>query len=638
LPLLFISAASSWNAELINSDADERLNTTIIHSSGTIVAIGEDNTIVYSDDNGKTWKESEIPDVSRFMESDDLQFQSIVELPETKQLLTLGSVYEEHSSGPVGAPLPGIGGVSVQFHGKPSIEKWTAVLISSDGGRQWKLLKRIEDVALYWAFTFSDNSCVLLGFADSLYQLSDGEIGSIGPTTFTDATKKFFSFSPFKVNSFSNTTDITFRQYRDYLFIVSENKYLAMSKDHGVTWNQLEGDMKDFDMNTIDIFDKKTILAGCEDGYLLVSTDAGLTWTASKISDQSINDINVSTSCDWWVVGDEGYIAFSSNLGKTWNKVLTSSDDDLSSIKINKDCTEAWACGDDGTLVHIYENRLVKPLSIPNTEDTNDEDSEEEDSKNEISWETRALKHAQKQYLPLDIKDTLFQGIDLEISPEGSTVKIDEQTYTGTRFKIPLPPGKHFYCVTKMGYYTIQDSFDIPIGETREENIRLKKFKVLISPSAGLCLLSTHSDLTSSLNFSLLSGVLTNNFIGSGVEFNGDFLITEKTRFASITFFCGYSSNPYKRISILPTLAIGGTKWVETRDSLKRFTTSEPYYSEYQDSVEYTVSDTYLTFQASLNLIACKSNRWGFIWRPSLFWVNQRSFHFVMRFGGVVWI
>jgi photosystem II stability/assembly factor-like uncharacterized protein len=640
-PLLASIVSGSWNVELLDSKTDERLNTTIVHSSGTVVAIGEENTIVYSEDSGKTWDESEIPDVSRFMESDDLQFLSIVEIPGTKQLLTLGAVYEESPSVPVGPSLPGIGGVSVQFHSKPSIEKWTAVLISSDGGRRWKLLKRIEDVALYWAFTFSDNSCIMIGFSDSLYQYADEEITSFGPTTFTDSEKKLFSFSFFKMNDFSNITDITFRQYRDYLFIVSENKYLAMSKDYGATWNQLESNLKDYDMNTIDILDKKTILAGCDDGHLLVSFNAGLTWTASKISDQSINDISVSINCDWWVVGDDGYIAYSSNSGESWNKILTSTDENLRNITVSKGCTEAWACGDDGTLVHLYKNRHAEPITSKNkvvSRDENEDVEEYDEKENEISWETRSLKHAHSLYKPIGINDTLYQGIDLNISPEGSTIIIDEQTYTGTHLKIPLPPGNHFYSVAKTGHFTVQESFDISIGEIKEEDVKLKKFKILISPSGGLSFLPNNSGMNSALNFSLTCGVLTNNHLYSSIEFNGNALLTNDSRLGSITFCSGYSSDPEKKIILLPILAIGGTKWVETKDSLKSFTTSKPYNSVYTDSVEYTVSSLHFTLEASLDIIAHKSNRWGFLWRPSFFWVNQKGYHFVIRFGGILWI
>ncbi|HEX2956765.1 MAG TPA: hypothetical protein VHO70_08030 [Chitinispirillaceae bacterium] len=641
LPLLVSPAAASWKAELIDSDTDERLSTTIIHSSGNIVAVGDDNAIVYSDDGGRSWEESEIPDVSRFMESDDLQFLSIVEIPGTRQLLTLGAVNEKHSSG--GVMIPSGAGGMIMTPGKVSTEKWTAILISSDGGRRWKLLERIEDAALYWAFTFSDNRCVLLGFSDSLYQFADGEINTIGPTTFTGPEKSFFSFSLFKFNDFSNITDITFRQYKNYLFIVSENKYLAISKDRGATWNQLEGNMKDYDMNTIDIYDKKTILAGCEGGYLQISTDAGLTWTAKKISNQSINDIYVSKTCDWWVAGDDGYLAYSSDLGKSWNTILTTSEEGLRNIKINEDCTEGWICGDDGTLIHIYESRLAKPLSSKNTALTSEEDAEGDDfdgeddnDDNEISWETRSLKHAQNLYIPLDDSDILYQGIDFEVSPDGATIKIDEQSYTERHLKIPLPPGKHYYRVTKTGYFSEQDSFDIPIGKVEDVSVRLKKIKALISPSGGMSL--APGDM--GINFSIMSGILTNKHFCTGAEINLNIMLDYIDQITPITLFFGYSSNTYRKFHILPTVGIGGTRWIETRDSLKIDTTSYVFddYSSYKDSVEYTVSGTYFTLQASLNFIVKKSSRWGFTWRPSLYWVDQKGFHFAMRFGGIFWI
>jgi hypothetical protein len=130
---------------MVDTDSDELLRNILKHSAGNLVVVGDDNTIMVSQNDGKNWEEADIPDVSGFGESDDISIRNIIELPISHKLLALGVIDKKHQSGPIGMTS----GPGPTWH-TTRIEKWTAVLISSNGGKTWQIEDKIDDAALYW--------------------------------------------------------------------------------------------------------------------------------------------------------------------------------------------------------------------------------------------------------------------------------------------------------------------------------------------------------------------------------------------------------------------------------------------------------------------------------------------------------
>jgi photosystem II stability/assembly factor-like uncharacterized protein len=604
--LLFLPLSATWKTELVNSGADERLNQIIYHSSGNLIAIGDEMTVIYSEDNGESWDEGVIPNIRGWVNEDELMLSSICEIPGSGELImTLVENEIEQSN-----------------TGGPDFDRRTAILSSNDRGKTWKVIGTFDNAALFWTFVFSDNQCVLIGASNDIYEYKNHQIRTFAENPLRNLEMiSTVEFEYFWKIRFDGSEKIT--QHHDSLFLRREND-LFVSPDRGRSWIPIGRKPLNVSITTAALHNQKTIVAGCDNGIILISENQGHDWIAGKISKYDINGISVSNQKIWCASGDNGFLGYSLNLGKSWTPIKTNCEDDLYNITMNPTGTEAWICGDEGTLVHLYECDTSRYQLINNVPDKYDS----------------AFIGNQKQNQPdvgfmvLGKNDSLMQGIFLSVGPGTCTITIDDHTLTGELFKIQLPAGEHSFQISKEGYFSVTEKVDIQIGEIEEEEITLRKVKAQVAPSAGFSI----KPLDWSFNVSIVAGILTCNNNSTGLEINGDVFFTHFTEMLSISAYYGYKFDINEYLSLFPTLSVGGSIWLEDTNT----STSDSSYAfsnkSSSDDSEPDVRGTGFFLQASVNMIYKKSDRWGFIFRPSVAWVGNRGFQFIMRLGSVVWI
>jgi photosystem II stability/assembly factor-like uncharacterized protein len=609
---LFSNIFASWHLEVIDIDAGEQLRNMIRHTSGNLVIVGDDNTILVSQNNGKDWKEADIPDVSGFGESDDISIRNIIELPKTHELLTLGVIDQKHQSGPVG------------MSGGPSwsttrIEKWTAILVSSDGGSTWQLMEKIDNAALYWPLIFSDGQCILFGYSDIIYQYYNGKAYEFARNALSSENSVQRLSIPFAGDIILNEKrQIT--RYRDYLFTVEERKSIGVSLNRGCTWSILQTRGGLDAINGIAVLDEQSMVAACDNGLVAVSGDAGINWSTKKIAENNLNAVFASSRCDWWVVGDEGYIAYSQNSGSTWTRVESECDEDLTNILFNRNCNEGWILGREGALIHISDQR-IDPF-----------DETEASPEQKISWSSRAANDASEWYKNLDTLDDLSQGLKLTIEPDGAQIQVDNHSYIGKNVKIALPPGKHSLLVSKDGYFSEEDSIEISIGATEEKDIVLRPVKITFSASGGLV-----TDGSLGVLFSLATGVLGNKKNSAGLLLDVGLMIQKRTTFIDICPYYSHRFDVNNKVFVAPFVAAGGTYIKETADSMYLDTSTT---RDHLDTIDngHTAIFYDMALQAGIDANFRKNQNWGFSLKPSLLWTRKLGFQVMFRFGAIFWI
>ncbi|MBN1758468.1 MAG: hypothetical protein JW863_09135 [Chitinispirillaceae bacterium] len=612
------SLSAYWQAEIIDTDSDELLRSVMIHSSGNIILSGEDNTILVSKDQGKNWEEAEIPDVSGFGESDDISIRRIVELRGSKKLLALGVINKSHQSGPVGM----VSGPGPSWHTSRT-EKWTAVLTSSDGGTTWTLAEKIDEAALYWPFIFSDGQCILFGYADSTYEFRNGRIFTTAANRLPNKNGSRISPIPFFGSAAINDTRLV-TQYRDYLFAVEEHSVIGVSLDRGHSWSVLQSENYPDDINAIAVLDERRIIAACDNGTVAISEDAGNSWRTTTITEHDLNAVYASPQCDWWLAGDEGYIAFSSNSGADWTRLETDSDEDLSAVHFNSGCSNGWVLGNDGTAIHIFDKRNSSPVLPLKTPDE------------AITWSERAKNDRNTWYVPTEKEKGLKQGLSLSVRPPDATVRIGDRTYSGSQLFVPLPPGKHYLRVEKKGCFPEEDSIEIEFGSVEEENVTLRPLKITVSPSGAL-----FTDLsTYGLLFSIQAGILGNSRNGTGILLDAGVSISEQS---SVIDLCGFYSHRFdigNSFFISPFCAAGALNVRTVADSMFIDSSGLPYESAHPDTIEDALRDEYydVALQAGFDIQIRKHQNWGFSIKPSLLWAPKYGLHCILRFGAVIWI
>jgi photosystem II stability/assembly factor-like uncharacterized protein len=608
-----LNATASWQLETIDTDTDELLRHIVKHSSGNLIIVGDDNTIKVSQNDGKNWEEAEIPDVSGFGESDDISIRNVIELPNSHELLALGVIDKKHQSGPIGVA----GGPS--WH-TTRIEKWTAVLISSDGGRTWQIRDKVDDAALYWPLLFSDGQCILFGYSENIYEYRNGKAVAIANNSLSSENSQHRVSIPFAGQVIVNEKRKLI-QYGDYLFAIEERTAIGMSLDRGRTWSILQSKDRIEKINAIAVIDEQSMIGVCDNGFIAISEDAGISWNKKKIAENDLNAVFASSMCDWWVVGDDGYVAHSQNSGKSWIALESESDEDLTFLLLYENCDEGWILGKEGTLIRVFDKQKGNSILL------------EKPSKQSVSWSSRASDNVQQWYESVNNPSELSQGLVLTVKPSDSRVQIGEHSYNGGNLQVALPPGKHYLLVSKNGYFTEEDGIEIDIGSVEEEAITLRPIKIVISPSGAM--IASLSDL--GMLFSIQGGILGNKKNSVGLLLDAGIFVANEI---SIVDLCPYYSHRFdlgKYFHLSPFLAAGGIFIQEVSDSVYFDTSYSPARPDTIDdghkAIFYDVA-----LQAGIDVNIRKNQNWGFSIKPSLLWTRRLGYQFIMRFGAIFWI
>src|SRR5664280_598265 len=83
----------------------------------------------------------------------------------------------------------------------------------------------------------------------------------------------------------------------------------------------------------------------CEQGGLMVSTDAGTTWSQRNTGAGHLRTIEFSDANHGFAVGDDGLLVATNDGGKTWETRKTSAKENLTSIQFVGQ--SGWATGYD---------------------------------------------------------------------------------------------------------------------------------------------------------------------------------------------------------------------------------------------------------------------------------------------------
>jgi len=407
-------------------------------------------------------------------------------------------------------------------------------------------------------------------------------------------------------------------QYGDYLFVLIENSKLGMSIDKGRTWSLIESKDKVSQVNDIDVYDEQSMIMACDNGCVAISTDAGIKWKINKITENDLNGVYASSRCDWWVVGDEGFVAYSTNAGGTWTQLDPIDDDDLRNVYMNENCSEGWIVGDDGMLIHVYDKRHAQSLL------------EEDDKDEKLTWANRTSIDIKKMYENLHDPNELVQGLYLEVKPEDATVQIKDHTYSGGELKIALPPGHYDMIVSREGLFTQKEEVEIELGEVETEYIYLRPIKVIISPSGGM----SFSKENGGALFTLQASVLGYKKNSLGVLGDVGLMVNDFYSFADLYAYYSHRFAFTEKILLSPFAAVGLAVLGLTEDSL--VIDSSFVNDTTVETTSYTVYDA--TYQAGINMVIKQHENWGFTIRPSIAYTREIGYTFRVRFGALFWI
>jgi photosystem II stability/assembly factor-like uncharacterized protein len=90
------------------------------------------------------------------------------------------------------------------------------------------------------------------------------------------------------------------------------------------------------------------------DGLFASTTDGGWSWQKKgQLTDRNLYAIAFYSAFDGIAVGEDGKIFLTINSGANWAIDSNFVKSTLRDIEIVDD--QVWICGDDGTLIHVYE-------------------------------------------------------------------------------------------------------------------------------------------------------------------------------------------------------------------------------------------------------------------------------------------
>lgn len=146
-------------------------------------------------------------------------------------------------------------------------------------------------------------------------------------------------------------------------FMVTDNGFIQKSEDYGKTWTTVYeagasvnpySDENTQVFNRIRFADENNGMALCV-GSIYITTDGGATWTNAKVAsgteDISWNDVSFSGGTAM-IVGNNGNVYESSDMGANWNKVDIADADNCNLFGIANEESSINICAENGTFFH----------------------------------------------------------------------------------------------------------------------------------------------------------------------------------------------------------------------------------------------------------------------------------------------
>jgi photosystem II stability/assembly factor-like uncharacterized protein len=217
--------------------------------------------------------------------------------------------------------------------------RWGTILHTADGGTSWTRQTTGSDYTLSAVFFVDTKSGWAVGDGGTIMHTKDGG----NSWTPQKSPVPFFLMDVFFVSPTKG-------------FIVTERTHILSTDDGGGTW-KIQFKDEDYILKAISFCDAQNGWSGGEFGYIYRTKDGGATWqkqggfsdlseeTGELIGGTYIFDIVAIDPNTAWAVGIDGYIAKTTDGGKTWQQV------ELKNVKAPLFAVAAGKSG--GTLIAV---------------------------------------------------------------------------------------------------------------------------------------------------------------------------------------------------------------------------------------------------------------------------------------------
>lgn len=227
--------------------------------------------------------------------------------------------------------------------------RWGTVIHTKDGGKTWVQQKIKTDYTLNSIyFTDSKNGWAVGDEGTIIHSKDGGENWRI-----QKSPVKHFLMS------------VHFADMKKG-WIVTERTTILYTEDGGENW-EIQSSDEDFILKAVSFCDPLNGWAVGEFGYTYHTTNGGKTWehqagffdfseeTGDMIGGDYLFDVKAINPTTAWVVGIDGYIAFTTDSGKTWQRILNNIPKiHLFSVSLNRNGD--IVIGGNGTLIVSADN------------------------------------------------------------------------------------------------------------------------------------------------------------------------------------------------------------------------------------------------------------------------------------------
>ena len=220
----------------------------------------------------------------------------------------------------------------------------------------WLELSDGGATGLYGVTALSDTSVIAVGSSgEVVYSTNGGDTWSSGASGTTEYLKD--------VEAYSSLSAIA----------TGENGTIIKTTDGGATWSDVSSSETAEDLYGIDMFDSSTGLIAEGVGGVLLTDDGGRSWSwVEARSSVRLYDVHAISEAIFWAVGNSGSILVSADAGATWTNVGTSGDIYRSIMFIDED--EGWIGGHGSVpvLLHTTDGGVTWNDETPSGIDSSD--------------------------------------------------------------------------------------------------------------------------------------------------------------------------------------------------------------------------------------------------------------------------